>query len=191
MTKIIEGEEGEKLFRQVGEMARGIHSVLSEIKQSLSPDAVTMHSTNVPDAAIKLEKILDLTNKAAHETMETAEKQLSSIREWTLENEATKNLLLEQHPDLSVLLLMLLARISSDEVRLKNLENLSMSLVMTQSYQDITGQSLKKVITLLSGLEKQLVTLIKELGDEEVQKTERNTDLAQDDIDSILNDFGF
>lgn len=191
MTKIIEGDEGEKIFRHVGGMAREVHTILSEIKDVLNPESVTMHSTNVPDATSKLESILALTDNAAHVTMELAEKQLESIRSGVQEVEATKSLLLEPNPNMGQLLPMLLAKLSSDEARLKGLEGLAMELVMTQSYQDITGQSLKKVIKLLSTLEMQLITLMQLFGGEEVQKTEKASDLAQDDVDSILNSFGF
>jgi chemotaxis protein CheZ len=82
-------------------------------------------------------------------------------------------------------------------------EVLNSKVLMAQTFQDLTGQSIRKVIQLVQSLEKQLVELVKTFGDH-MESTPAGPSaslddptgtstgkLAQDDADSVLKQFGF
>jgi chemotaxis protein CheZ len=68
-------------------------------------------------------------------------------------------------------------------------------ILTTQSFQDLTGQTIKKVIKLVGEIEEELVRLIASFGVkiEQGAKTERITpeEVSQADVDDLLKDFGF
>lgn len=79
-------------------------------------------------------------------------------------------------------------------------EQINTEILMAQEYQDLTGQALKKVINVLTDLEKNLVELVSMFG----SKAPTGADpvltpaapmapgkQSQDDADAILASFGF
>ena len=82
-------------------------------------------------------------------------------------------------------------------------------ILTAQQFQDITGQTIKKVIALVNTVEVELVGLISthgmplkvEQSDEEKPDTKQQEDdwanaeshekVSQSDVESLLNDFGF
>ena len=83
-------------------------------------------------------------------------------------------------------------------------------ILNAQQFQDITGQTIKKVISLVNSLEVELVSLIanfgmplrvtmEEIGTHTAPEIENaaeidgqvNEKISQSDVESMLNDFGF
>ncbi len=68
-------------------------------------------------------------------------------------------------------------------------------IITTQSFQDITGQILKKVISLVGDIEEELVSLITNFGvkiDQDVKvDSEKSDQVSQNDVDELLKEFGF
>jgi len=68
-------------------------------------------------------------------------------------------------------------------------------IITTQSFQDLTGQIIKKVISLVGDLEAELVHLIATFG-VKIEQTD-NTDnivpekVTQNDVNDLLKEFGF
>jgi chemotaxis protein CheZ len=82
---------------------------------------------------------------------------------------------------------------------LKNFKNMLeddfTEILTAQSFQDITGQTIKKVIKLVGDIEEELVRLITTFGVKidhgikaEVLATEK---VSQADVDDLLKEFGF
>jgi len=67
-------------------------------------------------------------------------------------------------------------------------------ILTTQSFQDLTGQTIKKVITLVHDIEHELVRLVTSFGvkiegsKEPVAVVEK---VSQKDVDELLKDLGF
>jgi len=76
-----------------------------------------------------------------------------------------------------------------------SLENDLTEILTTQSFQDLTGQTIKKVIKLVGEIEEELVRLITTFG----VKTDHRTNVemtvvdvvSQTDVDDLLKEFGF
>jgi chemotaxis protein CheZ len=68
-------------------------------------------------------------------------------------------------------------------------------ILTTQSFQDLTGQTLKKVITLVGDIEEELVSLIATFGvkTEQAGKSEAAAaeSVSQAGVDDLLKEFGF
>ncbi len=68
-------------------------------------------------------------------------------------------------------------------------------ILTTQSFQDLTGQTIKKVIKLVGDIEEELVKLIATFGVKmepglraEMTNPEK---VSQEDVNDLLKDFGF
>ncbi|HIJ60030.1 MAG TPA: hypothetical protein HPP56_05380, partial [Nitrospirae bacterium] len=70
-------------------------------------------------------------------------------------------------------------------------------IITTQSYQDLTGQTIKKVIKLVGEIEAELVRLITSFGVKIDTKAKVEEDglshekVSQADVDDLLKEFGF
>lgn len=193
--------EQSNLFQQIGEMTRSLHSSLRDFQKNLASQSVTMKSTSIPDAASKLEAVIQMTLDATNKTLSSAE-ELDEMN-----CEARKKLItLEEKLSGCELPEGLQAELQEffqyEHERMKRSSALTSTVIMAQEFQDLTGQSLRKVIKLVTELETNLVSLIKVFGmkeldpDELVEEQELETvnpdaALEQDDVDSLLNQFGF
>ncbi|MCL0072611.1 protein phosphatase CheZ, partial [Thermodesulfovibrionales bacterium] len=68
-------------------------------------------------------------------------------------------------------------------------------ILMTQSFQDLTGQIIKKVIELIEDVEKELVNLVATFGvkieEGKIVKVCETEKVSQSDVDDLLKDLGF
>ena len=184
------------LFQRVGQMARSLHNSITDFKSSLARDNVSMDTTNIPDAADKLEAVIKMTYNAAEKTLGITEKQAEILTESSAEISKLKTFL--KQAGNSTERAAMLAFLDKEESRVLALQNMNSEVLMTQEFQDLTGQALRKVIKLVTELESNLVSLIQIFG---VESTEADavkkeepaapSALVQDDVDSILNSFGF
>ncbi len=185
-----------EIYHKVGHMARSLHDSLHEFALTLKRDNKDMASTNIPDAADKLEAVMKMTYEAAERTMNLVDEQTSIIKTELQTLAQVKNAL--DNPSISPLALREIFRnyLSAQERGLAKLEKLSSDVLMAQEFQDLTGQSLRKVVTLVQDLERNLVGLVELFGLEskgEILKDEPKPQTAagQDDVDALLNSFGF
>lgn len=193
---------GEKeLFTEIGKITRNLHNALSEFKTMIDPRLKNMALEEMPDAADKLHWVITKTEEAAEKTISLMEKNL------VLQSDIIKRL------DIIDGKLKELDGSSGAEIEamkfLRNsLEEMNgdfMEVLLAQEFQDITGQIIRKVITLVAELETQLVQLVKVFGGkieskrkEELLEGPQTSESAsedslsnQEDVDSLLNDFGF
>ncbi len=180
------------LFQKVGHMARTLHNSLTEFKNSLDRDQVTLTTTCIPDAADKLEAVIKMTFDAAHKTLSMTEGQAELISKGQAEiEEMKKKLARSSDPEVRKLMESYL---ENEQNRLKELERMNSEVLMAQAFQDLTGQALRKVIKLVTELETNLVSLIQVFGGDSSstpQKEEEKESLQQNGVDSILSSFGF
>ncbi|HKN19753.1 MAG TPA: protein phosphatase CheZ, partial [Dissulfurispiraceae bacterium] len=68
-------------------------------------------------------------------------------------------------------------------------------ILTTQSFQDLTGQTIKKVIKLVGDVEEELVKLITTFGVKPELRAAENIvspeKVSQEDVNELLKDFGF
>ena len=200
----------EKVFNQVGQMARLLHDTLGALGYDKLLEK-TVHA--LPDAKDRLTYIANLTEQAACKVLNATD--IANPLQEELENGAK---LLADKWDavyanrLSTQEFKLLA----DETRayLKNAvpqrtgatrEQL-MEIMMAQDFQDLTGQVIKKVVALAQNLESQLMSLLVETmpGDKRTESVQTllngpvvnaegraDVVVSQQQVDELLDSLGF
>lgn len=168
------------LFREVGKVTRKLHDSIKSFKEALDPRLKDMAIKDMPSAIDRLRFVIEKTEEAANKTMGIVEKYIISMDELSSH---VRNI---KEPQASAEYLK----------KFKNeLEDDLTEILTTQSFQDLTGQTLKKVITLVGDIEKELVGLIASFG----VKAEQGAQVAalveekvsQEGVDDLLKEFGF
>lgn len=168
------------LFSEVGKITRKLHDSLKSFKEAIDPRVAEIATVEMPSAIDRLQFVIDRTEDAANKTLGIVEKYILHMDDLSAQ---IRNL---QGPEESVRYLK----------EFKNgLEDDLTEILTTQSFQDITGQTLKKVISLVGTIEEELVHLIADFGlkmDQGV-KVEAVVEekVSQNDVDDLLKEFGF
>ncbi|MGD0883879.1 MAG: protein phosphatase CheZ [Thermodesulfovibrionales bacterium] len=168
------------LFREVGKVTRKLHDSIRSFKEALDPKLKGLATTEMPNAVDRLQFVIDKTEEAANRTMSIVERHILKMDELALHIRNIKE------PEESVTYLKTFKNGLEDDLT---------EILTTQSFQDLTGQTIKKVIKLVGEIEEELVRLIASFGVkiEQGAKTERITpeEVSQADVDDLLKDFGF
>jgi chemotaxis protein CheZ len=184
------GPEMEQLNDRVKSMLEEFHKSVWSVKSGLDPSAITMTSTNIPDAAKKLEYVLSATNDATHKLFGLVERQ-----EGALVNVTTALDLLEKEIAEGANPASAVAEFSrSFRTQSKEVTEVLSEMVMTQEFQDLCGQALRKVLKLVQEMESNLRVMLKQFGieikeHEDVPAESKVTD--QENVDDLLKEFGF
>jgi chemotaxis signal transduction protein/chemotaxis regulatin CheY-phosphate phosphatase CheZ len=176
---IVKGGQGD-LFKEVGKITRKLHDTIKGFKESLDPRLKDMANVEIPNAADRLQYVIDRTEEAANKTMGVVEKYI--LRMDDLASHIRK---IEGPAE------------TAEYLRgFKNgLEDDLTEILTTQSFQDLTGQTIKKVIQLVGDIEKELVTLIAHFG-VKIEPGAKTPAVApekvsQAGVDDLLKEFGF
>lgn len=164
------------IYQEVGKITRKLHDSIKEIKSDFSK----LTDKDVPEAVDMLESVNHKTEEAVNRTMAIVEKKFSEMEEF---DSHMKNI---QGPDESINYL------SSFRESLSN----DMTEILTiQQFQDLTGQTIKKVIGLVHDVEVELLRLVTSFGlniesgkNDEAETKEKVT---QNDVDDLLKGLGF
>ncbi|MGH1485024.1 MAG: protein phosphatase CheZ [Cellvibrionaceae bacterium] len=215
------------IFQSVGKLTRGLHDAI--VNFNVDGDKGTEDKEGgdceLNDASSRLEYVINLTQNAADKTMDMVEacapismelgqEAVSLKQEWTrLRNrEMTPDEFRELYKRLDVFFEQL--DVSTNQLG-ENLQN----IILEQGFQDLTGQVLKKVISLITDVEANLVSLVRiagqvedvvgiEVDNDADGKDEKGPDIAgegpqhkanqredvvsgQDDVDDLLSSLGF
>jgi chemotaxis protein CheZ len=168
------------LFKEVGKVTRKLHDSLRSFKEAIDPKLRDIAVSEMPCAIDRLQFVIDKTEEAANKTMGIIEKYILSM------DEVASHIRNLNGPEDSVSYLK----------RFKNqLEDDLTDILTAQSFQDITGQTIKKVIELVGDLENELVKMITTFGvkiDESKKlETVASEKVSQEDVDDLLKEFGF
>lgn len=168
------------LFKEVGKVTRKLHDAIRSFKEAIDPRLKDMAVTEMPTAIDKLQFVIDKTEEAANKTMGIIEKYILSMDDLASH---IRNL---REPEESVSYLKDFKNRLEDDLT---------EILTAQSFQDITGQTIKKVIKLVGDIEEELVKLIATFGVkvEEKKKAEvvAPEKVSQADVDDLLKEFGF
>jgi chemotaxis signal transduction protein/chemotaxis regulatin CheY-phosphate phosphatase CheZ len=179
MQKFVKDGQSD-LFREVGKITRKLHDSIKSFKEAIDPRIKDMTASEIPSAVDKLQFVIDKTEEAANRTMSVVEKYTLKM------DELSDHIRKVQGP----------AETAEYLRNFKNeLEDDLTEILTTQSFQDLTGQTIKKVITLVHDIECELVRLITSFGvkiepgaKEQVAVAEK---VSQSDVDDLLKDLGF
>ncbi len=202
------------LFCEVGKLTRQLHEALANFQ--LDSKITGLAAQEIPDAKERLNYVLETTETAANKTMDSVEKSIPIAENI---QEAANNLLSDwerlyrrelkpgEFRELASRVEEFLKSVSNDS---SDLNGLLTDVLMAQDFQDLTGQVIRKVMTLVQEVEDNLVQLIKMFGSSDefkkaqetevkvtgaegpvIDKTREDVLTNQDDVDDLLSSLGF
>lgn len=170
------------LFRALGQLARDLHDAVRRLGGDLAHEGFP-HSA--ADARRHLQDALEMSAQAAHRSLDFAERMTPQAESLTMN--AAEVLKWTQGNDPAAVL----ARESvmfADSCR----EGLS-DMVLAQSWQDLTGQRIKKVVDFIGTVESSLLELVRltgALSGGDLPASAARVS-SQEDADRLLSEFGF
>jgi chemotaxis protein CheZ len=204
------------LFQELGKLTREFHEALNSFR--LDSRLASFAETDFPDARERLRHVVNMTARSADRSLTAAEESMPICD--GIESEASelkaqwerfvkRDLSAEEFRRLSSRLSGFLDSVGSDAGVLRG--NLN-EVMMAQDFQDLTGQIIERVITLVDEMESSLVDLIRISGQnlrepatpkkEDVLKgvgpvvpgvddAAENVVSGQDEVDDLLSSLGF
>lgn len=172
-------------YNEVGYLTRGLHEAI----KSFSAE-VPVHSQNahpeveiqaIADASERLSYVIEVTEKTSHETMDRVDKSLALVDKMDEQSERFKELLslvgqLEaEFEGLRGVYDRTCQLKEESEQTVAQMRAELTEILVAQSYQDITGQLIRRVITLVTQVESSLVQLM-----EMAAKVERISGLSSE-----------
>ncbi len=202
------------LFQELGKLTREIHESINEFSDD--DRVVELAQDEIPDAKERLNFIIEKTETAAHKTMTGAESTMDVINDlnttsdnleqrWSKfrSSELSKAEFLSMSDDMD-------KYFASINEKSGKVNSLMTDIMMAQDYQDLTGQMIRQVITMVQEVEEKLVRLVAISGATIKNKDDKNkpdgtmahgpqldsaddAEVAknQDDVDDLLASLGF
>jgi len=204
----------QELFDEIGKVTRQLHD--SVVDFSLDDSFSSMVNSSLPDAKERLLYVVDMTAKAATQTMDAvdeciplAEKHRSQVTEIQPSWERLKNCKIKvgEFRELREKLDQYFTESVTDAETLNNKLN---EILMAQGFQDLTGQVLYKISDLVKEVEDNLINLLKVFGQHQGNSVVERIDnciapdgpvvpgakqhdvvSGQDEVDDLLSSLGF
>jgi chemotaxis protein CheZ len=201
------------LFIEVGRLTRELHDAINGFL--LDAKISNMTNIEIPNAKERLTYVITMTEQSADRTLTAVEQSLPLVEQIEMQsaelaeqwdNLRSRLLNKEDFKGLSDALSSFLNKAQIDAVVLHR--NLS-EVLMAQDFQDLTGQIIRKVITLVHDVEEKLVMLVRITGnklDDTHPKKDDSHEMSgpaipgldqgdqvtnQDDVDDLLSSLGF
>ncbi len=193
LTKLRESE----LYQKVSGLTQNLHETLDQLVDNR---LLLQTKHDLPDMTERLESVIGMTEEASSKTLQSSERGLNLI-------ESIENMLSDLKVDE--------VKIEAVKGLLANLSTELTNIMLAQSFQDLTGQVLNRVMLTTSLLEQSLIQLIAESGhdydaipDKELsedaqkqeemkgigpnvtQKSKQDSVDSQSDVDDLLGELG-
>ncbi len=196
------------LYKEIGGLARELHDSIRSFLSTLDPSLYEIVEEKIPDSGNRLEHILEMTEKAAITTLdhvETMQERLSNEME---QLSGLRGLLagLRAIGDAAGKKLDRGAQVldAMETFVSQNRSDLG-AIHVAQDYHDLSSQIIQKITKLLKDMELKLVNLIRTFGvKSETGGQKESAELygpahasvenavhSQDEVDSLLSEFGF
>lgn len=206
------------LYQAVGKVTRQLHDSLQSFSHDARIDALAQE--DIPDAHERLHYVMNMTEQAADRTLNAVEESLpkcegiasrAEVLQKSWERFRNREMNADEFRALSKDIEAFLVDAQADSYTVKNHLN---EVLMAQDFQDLTGQVIKRVISLVEEVEGKLVELIRITGTRiqsdpppEVAKpvksktqvegpvvagvNDTDTVSGQDEVDDLLSSLGF
>ena len=207
-TEALLRQQDNLVYQQVGVLTRQLHDTVSQFKEDIGSSGVT--GQEITDIRARLHHVVELMEKSANESLAAVEESAplakgivdgaDSIGEgW--DRFRNRELDLEQFRELSdeIAEFMSLAAINSEKIHARLNE-----VMMAQSFQDLSGQIIHRVVDVIGKVEDSLVELIQLSSNGEDPQDQReahgptvpglkDSDVvrSQDEVDDLLSNLGF
>ena len=183
------------LYKELGAMTRILHNSLEDFKTSVDHNLYKLSKNDDVNAVNKLEFVISKTEEAANKTILNAERFFEESKDFVKHIESIKG-----HDE----------EVNYLKAFCESLNNDMTEILTAQQFQDITGQTIRKVITLVTDVESELARLISDFGTSletgpenmitdagkhEINKTEtsdtKENKITQSDVGALLEKYGF
>ncbi|KAA0876629.1 protein phosphatase CheZ [Nitrincola tapanii] len=215
-------------YNEVGHLTRGLHEAIKAFSSDIDEKMSSNADDSLPamaDASDRLAYVIELTEKTSHETMDRVDVSLSLVDRLDNQSERFRDLLLlvgqleGEFKALDGVYDRTCAVKDESEKTIEQLRSVLTDILVSQSVQDITGQLIRRVITLMTQVEIQLVKLMEMaakverlsgfelLAGEDAEASQQSEDIAaqgpqartkqksavsdQDEVDELLSSLGF
>ena len=209
------------LYQEVGRLTRTLHEAIRNFHIDAGGTQASAELSQIADASDRLSYVIELTHKAANRTMDLVEGTMPIANSISADASALKQdwerlrrreLAPEEFRDLYRRMDVFLGDLAARSDQLSS--NLS-DILLAQDYQDLTGQVIQKVTSLVNDVESNLVNLVVMAGQvdkiagtrhelDPIEKDasagygpqikpEKSADVvaSQDDVDDLLSSLGF
>lgn len=199
------------IFQEIGKLTRELHDTLNGFDVGVDISDIT--NIGIPDAKKRLNFVIEKTQEAADITLNIVERYIpvcerleteTNILSCDWKSFTTKNMNAEEF---RILAKKMTAYFNDNKETYNDIIKGMNEIIIAQGFQDITGQIIKKVITLVQDVEDKLISVIKITGqqksDTDSKKellegpqvpgiaTESDTLSGQDEVDDLLSSLGF
>ncbi len=156
-------EYDQGLYTKVGRLTRQLHDSMSNFMDGTRIQMMT--SEDMPDARARLQHVVDLTEESAHKTISLIEKSNPLLSKMQVKAVILQQKLRSYHDgqknsDIASNneeIDTFLELVSASSETVKNDLN---EIMLAQNYQDLTGQVIQRVSTLVQEVENNLLTLL-------------------------------
>jgi len=155
-------------YNEIGQLTRSLHEAINSFSNDMETDknldSTTLSGMN--DASDRLNYVIEITERTSHETMDRVDTSLELIDKLDSQSVRFKDLLslvgqLEGEFDALNGVYDRTCQVKQEsEDTIKDLKSQLTHILLAQSSQDISGQLIRRVITLLTQVQSGLVQLI-------------------------------
>ncbi len=207
------------LFQELGKLTRDLHNTINGFQVDSKISALT--EKDIPDAKERLSYVISMTEQAANSTLTAVEISLPISEELqTRVSQLQERWVRFRKRDMDANEFRTLSNELNDffqwlTLKSPELHSSLSDIMMAQGFQDLTGQIIRKVITLVQEVEESLVGLVRITGQKMQQvkyqhqeEKKRGPDITasgpvvpgvdkgdvvsgQDDVDDLLSSLGF
>jgi chemotaxis protein CheZ len=215
LEEVYREQFADHIYKQVGVLTRELHDSLKNFQ--LDNRVSEIAKDDIPDARDRLNYVISKTEVAANKTMDSVDRCMpiaDKLHQSLLDVRPQWNQLMRGRVELSEFKGLchriddLLSQIEGDSSELRGE---LMEILMAQDFQDLTGQIIRRVITLVNEVEQRLVEILTVFGNNQLeQQTDQTTHTSaepegpimnphersdavssQDEVDDLLSSLGF
>lgn len=201
--ELIDSNTNKPIFERLGGVVRTLHDSMRELGYDRSLADVT---SQITDAHGRLEYIATLTEQAAHKVLNVTDEGMPAQDELAkkakdIEDRWTTLFAGQMSIDAFKVLSKDSQTFARDTIASTEAEKARLlSIMMSQDFQDLTGQLIKKVVTITSAVERELAQIL--IDNAPTNTREKAVELMsgpsvptsaleQDDVDNLLDSLGF
>lgn len=180
----------EDLFTEVGKLTRHLHEALSNFK--LDSKITDLAASEIPNAKDRLNYVIEKTESAANKTMDKVEEchQMADViskDSQELLSEWKKLYTRELAPgDFRHLCKRIETHLITNKTSAEQLHAGLSDVLLAQDYQDLTGQVIRQVITLVQDVEDSMVHVIKMFGNMDGYDAAKGTVVVRDGVEGPI-----
>ncbi len=204
------------LFQEIGHLTRQLHDALTAF--TLDSRLAQLTEQEIPDARERLNYVIAMTEQAANTTLNVVDEVLPMVADLSEKtaslSQRWQRFLQRQMPydEFRELSRDITAFLGSLDEGLQRVQGQLNEVLMAQSFQDLTGQIIRRVIELVQQVEQSLLQLIRFAAQQKGETTSNKKEPAkgveaagpvvpgvdkaealnsQDDVDELLSSLGF